>query len=165
MIFFKKSLANQMCYGVALFTLIHISARSVLLSGVSNSNYVFSNFRKRSENELYANPRSLIGSTERPIGEDCISLCSNFSYFSECTNASTGVPEDETLSSFSSERLADMTPFRFSPTSFISDTMSLPDFDDDAGQSSSSFAYLELQRDVGNVGSCLRYIHKDTKKQ
>ena len=117
----------------------------------------FYNFRKQTDNELYANPRSLTGSTGRPIGEDCISLCSNFSYCSDCTNASTEPPEEDTLSSFSSERLAeDMTPFRFSPTSFISDTMSLPDFDDDAGQCS-SFAYLELQRDGGDGGSCLRY--------
>ena len=118
----------------------------------------FHYFRKRTDNELYANPKSLIGSTACPIGDDCISLCSNFSYCSVCTNTSTEPPEDDTLSSFSSERLAeDMTPFRFSPTSFISDTISLPDFDDEAGQCS-SFAYLELQRDGGNGSSSLRYL-------
>ena len=98
--------------------------------------------RRHNDNELYADPKSILTCTG-PSGEDCISLCSSFSYCSDCTNASTGPPED-TLSSLSSERLAEMTPFRFSPTSFISDTLSLPDFEDE----SQSLGYLELQREV-----------------
>ena len=106
---------------------------------------------RRDSNELYANPKSLLLSSAAMASKeaDCISLCSSFSYCSDCTNASTG-PPDDTLSSLSSsrERLVggldaanDMTPFRFSPTSFLSDTLSLPDYDD---ESQSSFSYLEL---------------------
>lgn len=109
-----------------------------------------------------------------PTGEDCISLCSNFrygfvirpsyihentvfdfysSYCSECTNTSTGPPED-TLSSLSeSERMTEMTPFRFSPTSFISDTLSLPDYEDESHNDSCSLGYLELHDRSASINS------------
>ena len=88
------------------------------------------------------------------------------SYCSECTNTSTGPPED-TLSSLSeSERMTEMTPFRFSPTSFISDTLSLPDYEDESHNDSCSLGYLELHdrsasiHSGGHYGGCDEKAHR-----
>lgn len=79
--------------------------------------------------------------------DDSISLCSTFSYCSECTNTSTGLTED-TLSTFSEDHA---TPFRFSPTSYLSEySLSLQDLNGEAEKkvsTVSSVSSITLQGD------------------
>jgi hypothetical protein len=108
--------------------------------------------------DYYADPKSLIMSSK---GDDCISLCSSFSYCSECTNTTTG-PIDDTLSLLSAaaghySNGASAVDLRFSPTSLLSeDTLSFQDYEDD------SLSYLEVQREISCRSSrrgCSRVLH------
>ena len=101
-------------------------------------------FYEAGKEELYDNPRHLMSNS------DCISLCSNFSYCSQCTNTdSVAEPTSASASSTMSllPPLNDEDSLRFSPTSLFSeDSVSLRDFDFD-------MPYLEAQRS-GREYSC-----------
>ena len=102
-------------------------------------------FYAAGKEELYDNPRHLMSNS------DCISLCSNFSYCSQCTNTDSNVELTDSVvatgaaSAMSLPQLNDEDSLRFSPTSLFSeDSVSLRDFDFD-------MPYLEAQR------SCREY--------
>ena len=90
--------------------------------------------------DIYNTPRKL-DYTREPV-DDRISLCSTFSFCSECT-------DDIATSNISSSTVTDpnsvTTPFRFSPTSLLSDnSLSLHDYFDDEG-GSDSLLYVQIK--------------------
>ena len=99
-------------------------------------------FYEAGKEELYDNPRHIMSNS------DCISLCSNFSYCSQCTNTdSVAEPTSASASMSLLPPLNDEDSLRFSPTSLFSeDSVSLRDFDFD-------MPYLEAQRS-GREYSC-----------
>lgn len=93
------------------------------------------------EDDIYNIPRKL---NEKEPFDDKISLCSTFSYCSECTDDIT----DDIPSSNLVTEGDGTTPFRFSPTSFLSDnSLSLHDYfdDEDDDETSRSLRYVQME--------------------
>ena len=103
--------------------------------------------RRKFQEDIYNVPRKL---------DDGISLCSDFSYCSDCTDYPGEDEEEEpsTMTRFSE----DVTPFRFSPTSFLSETsMSFQDYEDEHGKigdmAKGASSCLKVASSVSSVSS------------
>lgn len=108
--------------------------------------------RDSASEDYYACPKSLqVRKSSKQGFDDSISLCSSFSFCSECTNTSTAQDSISSSSRSLFNEAVDLTPLRFSPTSLLSeddDNLSLQ-FDDDDTQS--CLSYLEHRRELSHV--------------
>ena len=98
------------------------------------------------DEDIYNIPRKL--EAKGPV-DDRISLCSTFSFCSDCTD---DVPDDLASSSLVTDGDTN-TPFRFSPTSLLSDnSLSLHDYfdDEDDDDPSRSLLYVQIKDRSGD---------------
>ena len=101
--------------------------------------------RRKTQEDIYNIPRRL------DAKEDGISLCSDFSFCSDCIEDPGEEEESSTVTHFCMD---DSNPFRFSPTSFLSETsLSFQDFDDDPSKVENEPRMHEGMKVVSSVSS------------